>query len=109
MFSNRRPRYITAQRNAARTLEFLALIGFTRHSSVTIPEEKTLGKAIGGLVVSNDTPVVVYSTEMMAWATRIWWVLQYAEHRNVRVLNGGLKAWKGGTRNHQERICPRDF
>ncbi|MEO2183204.1 MAG: hypothetical protein ABGY43_12975 [bacterium] len=46
---------------------------------------------------------------MMAWATRIWWVLQYAEHRNVRVLNGGLKAWKGGTRNHQERICPRDF
>jgi len=61
----------------------------------TIPEEKNLGEAIGGLGISRDTPVVVYSTDMMAWATRIWWVLQYAGHRNVRVLNGGLQSWKG--------------
>ena len=29
------------------------------------------------------------------WATRIWWVLRYAGHRRVRVLNGGRDVWPG--------------
>jgi thiosulfate/3-mercaptopyruvate sulfurtransferase len=60
-----------------------------------IADESTLASAIGTLGISNDTPVVIYSSEMLAWATRIWWVLRYAGHRDVRVLNGGLEAWKG--------------
>ena len=75
----------------------------------TIPDEKTLGEAIGALGISRDTPVVVYSTEMLAWATRIWWVLQYAGHRNVRVLNGGLQAWKGALQIAENKYLPTTF
>ena len=60
-----------------------------------LPEEEALGQAIGTLGIGNDNPVVVYSTDMIACATRIWWVLRYAGHRNVRVLNGGISAWQG--------------
>lgn len=75
----------------------------------TIPDEKTLGNAIGALGISRDTPVVIYSTEMLAWATRIWWVLQYAGHRNVRVLNGGLQAWTGALEIAENRYLPTTF
>ncbi|MDC0068724.1 sulfurtransferase [Gammaproteobacteria bacterium] len=74
-----------------------------------LPDEKALGKAIGALGISRDTPVVIYSTEMLAWATRIWWVLQYAGHRNVRVLNGGLQAWKGALENAENKYAPTTF
>jgi thiosulfate/3-mercaptopyruvate sulfurtransferase len=53
--------------------------------------------------------VVVYSTEMLAWATRIWWVLQYAGHRNVRVLNGGLQAWKGSLETAEDTYIATTF
>ena len=75
----------------------------------TMPDEKTLGAAIGALGISRDTPVVVYSTEMLAWATRIWWVLHYAGHRNVRVLNGGLQAWKGALEIAENKYSPTTF
>ena len=75
----------------------------------TIPDEETLGEAIGALGISRDTPVVVYSTEMLAWSTRIWWVLQYAGHRNVRVLNGGLQAWKGALEIAENKYVPTTF
>ena len=79
------------------------------HLMYTIPDEKALGATIGALGISKDTPVVVYSTEMLAWATRIWWVLQYAGHRNVRVLNGGLQAWRGALEIAENKYVPTTF
>jgi len=79
------------------------------HLMYTIPDEKALGATIGALGISRDTPVVVYSTEMLAWATRIWWVLHYAGHRNVRVLNGGLQAWKGALEIAENKYVPTTF
>ena len=42
------------------------------------------------------------------WATRAFWVLRYAGHENVRVLNGGLAAWRraGGDVEGGEAVYP---
>ena len=63
-----------------------------------LPDDK-LAARIGEIGISNDTEVVVYACGMLPYAARAWWVLRYAGHKNVRILNGGLSAWKdaGGT------------
>lgn len=56
-------------------------------------EADDLGSAMGEIGVSNDTTVVAYDSIGHQWATRLWWVLAYYGHRNVRVLNGGFHRW----------------
>lgn len=55
---------------------------------------KELGVQIGNMGIAADSEVVFYTPEMLPCATRAWWVLHYAGHNNVRVLNGGLAAWQ---------------
>ena len=54
---------------------------------------------LGQLGISRDTEVILYAVGVLPAATRAWWILSYAGHTNVRVLNGGLAAWTkaGGT------------
>jgi len=44
--------------------------------------------------VSNGRPVVVYEMETGMRATRDAWILQYIGHPRVRLLHGGLAAWR---------------
>lgn len=50
-------------------------------------------KRIGGLGIDLDTPVVIYDDSGFKDAGRIWWILRYWGVRDVRLLNGGWKAW----------------
>jgi 3-mercaptopyruvate sulfurtransferase SseA len=43
--------------------------------------------------ITKDSTVVVYSDPNMA-AARVGWMLLYAGVKDVRLLNGGLRAWK---------------
>ena len=71
--------------------------------SCTIPPETRLAEQIGKAGISNDSEVVVYACGMLPYAIRAWWVLRYAGHNNVRVLNGGISAWeKAGGQTEQE-------
>jgi thiosulfate/3-mercaptopyruvate sulfurtransferase len=63
------------------------------YSCMILPEAE-LSAAIGKAGISNDSEVVVYACGMLPYAARAWWVLRYAGHNNVRILNGGLSAWK---------------
>lgn len=62
----------------------------------TVAPDKMLAAQIGEMGIGNDSEVVVYASNLLVSATRAWWVLRYAGVRNVRVLNGGLPAWKEG-------------
>jgi thiosulfate/3-mercaptopyruvate sulfurtransferase len=59
-----------------------------------LPDAATLCAAIGQLGIARDNAVVLYSTETLMWATRAFWVLRHAGHDRVRILNGGLGAWR---------------
>lgn len=56
--------------------------------------EKALSEAIGNAGISASSEVIIYTFDLLPCATRAWWLLRYAGHNNVRVLNGGLEAWK---------------
>ena len=60
----------------------------------TISPEAELARQIGSAGISNESEVILYAAGMLPYALRAWWVIRYAGHENVRVLNGGLSAWK---------------
>jgi thiosulfate/3-mercaptopyruvate sulfurtransferase len=43
--------------------------------------------------IGDENLVVAYDSFGCLWATRLWWVLNYYGHTNVKVLNGGWKKW----------------
>tara|TARA_Y100001933_G_scaffold264768_1_gene332429 strand:+ start:3162 stop:4034 length:873 start_codon:yes stop_codon:yes gene_type:complete len=63
-------------------------LGFSR------PSPEALAESLGALGIGNDHRVVVYASGHMMWATRAWWLLRYAGHDDVAVLDGGLRAWR---------------
>lgn len=59
----------------------------------TLPEIDDLQKAIGASGISPEDHVVLYASGHLMWATRAWWLLYHAGHRNMSVLQGSFAAW----------------
>lgn len=60
-----------------------------------LPSVEALQSLFGRLgIESGKTPVVVYDDEGGCYAARLWWMLRYCGHDNVRLLDGGWTAWK---------------
>lgn len=74
----------------------------------TLPSAEALAGAAGAAGIDAQREVVLYSSGHMMWATRAWWMLRWLGLDNVRVLNGGLAAWKaaGGETAAGEQTCP---
>lgn len=58
-----------------------------------LPAASDLEAAVRRWGVSEDVPVVVYDGEGNLAAARAWWLLRWAGHRDVRLLDGALPAW----------------
>jgi thiosulfate/3-mercaptopyruvate sulfurtransferase len=57
------------------------------------PPEK-LSRVLGERGIGDEHLVVAYDDHPTSqFATRLWWVLQYAGHPQVRVLDGGYPRW----------------
>ena len=59
-----------------------------------LPKPEQFAAQVGQMGIGNDTRVVVYDSEGLYSAGRVWWMLRTMGHDNVAVLNGGLKKWK---------------
>ncbi|MEU0374450.1 sulfurtransferase [Streptomyces sp. NPDC006283] len=60
-----------------------------------LPDVAAFGAVMRAAGVSPDTPVVAYDGDKGWGAARVWWMLRWASHGDVRVLDGGLAAWTG--------------
>jgi thiosulfate/3-mercaptopyruvate sulfurtransferase len=58
------------------------------------PSAAQFGRDVGALGVSNGDTVVIYDAGGWVAAPRVWWMLLAYGHRDVRILNGGLKKWR---------------
>ena len=58
------------------------------------PNAEQFGRDAGALGISNDDTVVVYDSGGWVAAPRVWWMFLAFGHRDVRILNGGLKKWR---------------
>jgi len=77
---------------------FIDLVGAWADTSsalnFTLPGTAELASAIGASGIAADHDVVLYSSGHIMWATRAWWLLHYAGHNRVAVLNGSFNAWQ---------------
>ncbi|MHC4840869.1 MAG: sulfurtransferase [Planctomycetota bacterium] len=55
-------------------------------------EVAALAEAMG---IGEDSAVICYDAGGGKFAARLWWVLKYYGHNNVRLLNGGWQGWVG--------------
>jgi thiosulfate/3-mercaptopyruvate sulfurtransferase len=59
-----------------------------------LPDERAFAEAAGKLGLSETDTIVVYDGVALFSAPRVWWTLKVFGARDVRVLDGGLPAWK---------------
>lgn len=59
-----------------------------------LPTPGAFAQAASALGLGPDIDVVVYDSFGIRSAARVWWTLRVMGHERVRVLDGGLKAWK---------------
>jgi thiosulfate/3-mercaptopyruvate sulfurtransferase len=59
-----------------------------------LPSGRSLQASVRRWGVRDDVPTVVYDDWNRAGSARAWWVLTAAGLRDVRILDGGLSAWR---------------
>jgi thiosulfate/3-mercaptopyruvate sulfurtransferase len=61
-----------------------------------LPAPEAFAAAVGASGIGDDTTVVVYDGAGLFSAPRVWWTFRTFGARDVRILEGGLPAWKAG-------------
>ena len=59
-----------------------------------LPSREVFARTMADFGVTGDTQVVVYDNAGGMYAARLWWMLRWAGHRAVAVLDGSIAAWK---------------
>jgi thiosulfate/3-mercaptopyruvate sulfurtransferase len=82
-------------------------LGELARSPGNVTNEGLWAETVGKLGITEDTTVVIYGEPLPA-AARVFWILRYLGVEDVRLLNGGLRAWvQRGFPLSQEASQPR--
>lgn len=59
-----------------------------------VPSVESFIESVSALGLSPDKTIVVYDSKGLFSAARVWWTLKVFGFEDVRILDGGLPAWK---------------
>lgn len=59
-----------------------------------LPSREKFAMWLSSVGFANDMQAVVYDRQNAAYCGRLWWMLKWAGHDAVAVLDGGLQAWQ---------------
>lgn len=59
-----------------------------------VPDEALFGEKVRELGLSQDSVVVIYDSDGIFTAPRVWWMLKSMGCEHCAILNGGLAAWE---------------
>jgi len=73
-----------------------------------LPSREAFAAWLGSVGFDNTLQAVVYDRQGANYCGRLWWMLKWAGHHNVAVLDGGLQAWQanGGAVNAGSEAPP---
>jgi thiosulfate/3-mercaptopyruvate sulfurtransferase len=60
-----------------------------------LPSRETFAEWLSVVGFANNMQAVVYDRNGANYCGRLWWMLKWAGHAHVAVLDGGLQAWQG--------------
>src|SRR5512133_24250 len=58
-----------------------------------LPSRQSFATWLGSIGFTDDMQAVVYDRQGVNYCGRLWWLLKWAGHENVAVLDGGWQAW----------------
>ncbi|MDR2297478.1 MAG: sulfurtransferase [Comamonas sp.] len=64
-----------------------------------LPSRERFAVWLSSIGFANDMQAVVYDRNGCNYCGRLWWMLRWAGHDAVAVLDGGLQAWQAGGQN----------
>jgi len=69
-----------------------------------LPNREKFATWLSSVGMGNEMQAVVYDRNQANYCGRLWWMLKWAGHENVALLDGGLQAWQaaGGAVNSGE-------
>ncbi len=59
-----------------------------------LPNREKFAEWLSSVGFANNMQAVVYDRNGANYCGRLWWMLKWAGHANVAVLDGGLQAWQ---------------
>lgn len=65
-----------------------------RNGRHPLPSREVFAETMAAEGLETDTQVVAYDNAGGMYAARLWWMLRWAGHQAVAVLDGGIVAWK---------------
>lgn len=74
-----------------------------------LPHREKFAVWLSSVGFRNDMQAVVYDRNGMNYCGRLWWMLKWAGHDAVAVLDGGLQAWQAAGGEVTGRAEPSHF
>lgn len=77
-----------------------------------LPDVTAFERFMGRIGIDTATEVVVYDDANGALASRAWWLIRWAGHDRVRLLDGGFAGWLqegGATQGGNETASPTTY